>query len=76
MEKMEKKPRTSSAVKQKYNRRHYDRLTLLMPKGYKDKVKAYAKEKGVTVNGLVNEIGRELVGVSPEEWKPLYVDPE
>lgn len=73
---MEKKPRTSSAVKAKYNRRHYDRLTLLMPKGRKEKLKEYANNHDITVNKLINEIGRELVGVSPEEWKPLYVDPE
>lgn len=67
---------TSTAVKAKYNRRHYDRLTLLMPKGYKDKIKEYTKENDLTVNGFINQVGRELVGVTPEEWKPLYVDPD
>lgn len=73
---MARKTVTSAKVKAKYNRRHYDRLTLLMPKGYKDKIKAYTAANGLSINGFVNEIGREIVGVTPEEWKPLYVDPE
>ena len=73
---MARKTVTSTAVKQKYNRRHYDRLTLLFPKGSKEKVKAYAEANGTTINGLINTTAREIVGVTEEEWKPLYVDPE
>lgn len=67
---------TSTTVKQKYNRRHYDRMTLLFPKGDKEKIKAYATANGTTINGLINTTAREIVGVSEEDWKPLYVDPE
>lgn len=73
---MARKTVTSTAVKMKYNRRHYDRLTLLLPKGYKEKIKAYTQAQGLSVNGFINQIGREIVGVTPEEWKPLRVDPE
>ena len=67
---------TSTAVKARYNRRHYDRLTLLMPKGYKERIREYTKENGLSINGFINQVGREIVGVSPDDWKPLYVDSE
>ena len=73
---MARKTVTSTAVKTKYNRRHYDRLTLLFPKGYKEKIREYATAHGLSVNGFVNKISREAMGVAEEDWKPLYVDPE
>ena len=72
---MARKTFTSTAVKTRWNRRHYDRLTLLLPKGYKEVIKKYTEEQGLSINGFVNETARELVGVSAEDWKPLYVDP-
>lgn len=68
-----KKPHTSNAVKNKYTRRHYDRMTLLLPKGYRERLKAVAEHKGVSVNGMFNQVARELVGVEQEDWKPLYI---
>lgn len=70
---MARKTVTSTAVKRRYNKRHYDRLTLLCPIGTKEKVKEYATANGLTVNGVINEVSREIAGVTAEEWKPLYV---
>lgn len=63
------KTKTSSAVKQKYNQKAYDRLAITIPKGRKETVEEYTKQKGVSVNGLVNRLLRETIGLSEEEWK-------
>ena len=61
--------KTSSAVKARYNAKAYDRLAITIPKGQKEKVEEYAQAKGESVNGLVNRLLREAIGVQPEEWK-------
>lgn len=63
------KTKTSSAVKQKYNQKAYDRLAITIPKGRKETVEEYTEQKGVSVNGLVNRLLRETIGLSEEEWK-------
>ena len=40
--------KTSSEVKNRWNAEHYDRITVLLPKGYKDKLKEAAGSGGVT----------------------------
>ena len=71
---MARKTVTSSKVKSRWNRRHYDRFSLMMPKGYKAKIDAYVAETGRSFNGFINELGRIMTGTSKEDWKPLYVD--
>lgn len=63
------KTKTSSAVKQKYNEKAYDRLAITIPKGRKEVVEACAAAEGLTVNGLVNVLLREKCGLTVEEWK-------
>ena len=53
----------------KYIKRNYDRLHIIIPKGYKQVVDAYAKERGETINSLVNNFLRNEIGVSETEWK-------
>lgn len=38
--------RTSSAVKNRYNNKNYDRITIMTKKGSKDRYKAYAEKRG------------------------------
>ena len=38
----------------KYMKENYDNVQLRMPKGKKDKIKAYAESKGESINGFVN----------------------
>lgn len=52
-----------------YNEKAYDRLAITIPKGRKAKVEAYAQSVGESVNGLVNLLLREAMGVSDAEWK-------
>ena len=66
--------KTSSAVKNRYNAKAYDQLPIRVPKGQKAAVDAYAKEHGESVNGLVNNALREMLGMSEEEWKAVADD--
>lgn len=42
-------------AKNKYNAKVYDSLRIVVPKGKKDIIKAYAESKGKSINGFVNE---------------------
>ena len=53
----------------KYNAANYDSLRIVVPKGRKTTVEAYAKAQGESVNGLVNALLREKLNLSEEEWK-------
>lgn len=63
------KTKTSSAVKQRYNEKAYDRLAITIPKGQKAAVEAHASSKGESVNGLVNALLRVDMGLTEAEWK-------
>ena len=65
------KTKTSSAVKQRYNEKAYDRLAITIPKGQKAIVEEHAKSKNLSVNGLVNALLRAELGLSEEEWKAI-----
>ena len=47
----------------------YDRIQLVVPKGRKVDIEAYAKAKGESVNGLMNMLLRADMGLTEEEWK-------
>ena len=66
--------KTSSAVKNRYNAKAYDQLPIRVPKGRKAAIDAYAKERGESVNGLVNNVLREMLGMSEEDWKTVADD--
>ena len=55
--------------KNKYNSQNYDSLRIVVPKGRKQTVEAYAKERGESINGLVNSLLRNELGISESEWK-------
>ena len=38
-----------------YNKQKYDRITIMTPKGKKDKIKAAAKAAGISVNEFINQ---------------------
>ena len=42
------------AYNNKYNADKYDSLRIVVPKGKKAKIKAYADSKGESINGFVN----------------------
>ena len=47
--------KTSSAVKQRYNEKAYDRLAITIPKGQKATVQAAAEREGESINGYTNK---------------------
>ena len=72
---MARKTVTSTAVKTRWNNRHYDRLSLFVKKGEKEKIMAYAQSQGLSMNQLLNDVIRSLLGVSKEDWIPQNVEP-
>ena len=68
------KTKTSSAVKQRYHEKAYDRLAITIPKGQKQAVEAHAQGKGQSVNGLVNALLRDDMGLTEDEWKNTKPD--
>ena len=63
------KTKTSSAVKRRYNDKAYDRLGVTIPKGRKADVEAHAEALGGSVNGLVNDLLRDELGMTEEAWR-------
>jgi len=60
--------KTSAAVKNRYNAKAYDRLSIIVPKGRKTDVEAAARDRGESVNGMVNELLRGVTGFTVDEW--------
>lgn len=61
--------KTSTVVKDRWNAKAYDQVAVRVPKGRKADIEAYAKEKGKSINGLINDYLKDLLGMSEEEWK-------
>ena len=61
--------KTSSAVKNRYTAKAYDRVSPMLPKGRKAAVEAHAQRKGESVNGLVNALLRADMGLSEAQWR-------
>lgn len=61
--------KTSAAAKNRWNKKAYDQLRIVVPKGRKDDIEAFAASRGQSVNGYVNALIRENMGVSESDWK-------
>lgn len=51
----ENQGKPSTRAKNKYNAANYERIALVVPKGKKAKIKAYADSKGDSINGFINK---------------------
>ena len=51
--------------------KRYDRIQLVVPKGRKNDIDEFAKAQGESVNGLMNTLLREAMGMSEKEWKTV-----
>lgn len=60
--------KTSSAVKQRYNEKAYDRLAITIPKGQKATVQAAAEREGESLNGFTNKALLARMGLTA--WPP------
>lgn len=54
--------RTSAASHNKYNAKAYDRIGLMVPKGRKEEIKAYAESCGESINGFINRLIEQEMG--------------
>lgn len=63
------KGKSSTRAKNKYNANNYDSLRIVVPKGRKAEIEAFAIEQEESVNGLVNKLLRQAMGKSEEAWK-------
>lgn len=59
--------KTSAAAKNRYNAKTYDRITLLVPKGSKERITQAAREKGESVNSYITGLIRADL---PEAFPP------
>lgn len=46
--------KAATKAKNKYNAENYERISLNVDKGEKDKIKAHAESMGESVNGFIN----------------------
>ena len=66
--------RPTAAVTNRYQKKAFDRITVIVPKGQKARVKAYAEERWETINSLVNRLLMVETGQTLEEWKTRTPD--
>lgn len=52
---------TASKVKNRYNEKVYDRISLVVPKGKKEELQAYAANQGESLNAFVNRAITEAI---------------
>lgn len=48
--------KTSTASKQKYNEKAYDRIALTVKKGQREVIKAHAEAQGLSLNAYINKL--------------------
>lgn len=58
--------KTSNESKAKYNAKAYDRLEIVVPKGQKEIIKAYAESKRTSINAYINKLINDDLGNSSD----------
>ncbi len=53
--------KASTRAKNKYNAENYERISLVVPKGKKEQIKAHAESQGESLNGFVNRAIDEAI---------------
>ena len=73
----ETRGKASTKAKNKYNAANYDSLRIVIPKGRKELVEEYAATRPEkSINGLVNALLRNALGMTEDEWKADKEDVE
>ena len=52
-------PTARTRANRKYNEKAYDRVEITVPKGDREKIKAFADKEGLSVNAFVNAAIKE-----------------
>lgn len=67
--------KASTKAKNKYNAKNYERISLFVEKGKKEKIKAHADNKGESLNGYIN---KAIDNAMNNDWEviicPNYAD--
>lgn len=63
------KTKTSAAVKNRYAAKAYDRLAVIVPKGQKATIEAYAQKTEDSINGVTNKALLAYMGL--QDWPKL-----
>lgn len=58
----------SYPAEKRYKAKAYDNISVVVPKGARDFLRQKCEAEGKTVNGLVNDLLREYIGIAPEDW--------
>lgn len=61
--------KAQTRAQNRYIAKTYDRLNIVVPKGRKQDIDSYAKSTGDSVNGLINSMLQERLGLTEEQWK-------
>ena len=56
-------------VRQRYQKKAYDTICILVPKGRRSDIASYATENGESMNGLINKLLQSELGIESSEWK-------
>lgn len=56
-------------LKNEFTKNNYEKLYIFVPKGRKADVEALAQQDGKSINGLINALLAERLGVSDDDWK-------
>lgn len=68
--------KTSSVVKDRYNKKAYDEMKIRVKKGQKATIEAYAKAHGKSLNGFVSEAIDKAMTSDPPAAVSLSPSPE
>ena len=60
----------------RYVKANYDRIEVKVPKGRKKAVEAFCRDRGESVNALVNRLLQAELGISEGDWKAACKDME
>ena len=52
---------SATRAQNKYNAKAYDRITLVVPKGKKEEIRAFGENNGESVNGIINRLINEAM---------------
>ena len=63
--------KAATKAKNKYNAENYERISLSVPKGEKDRIREHAESMGESVNAFINRAINETMARDQEEIEPV-----
>lgn len=69
-------PKCNQRAVNKYMKNHYDSIRILVPKGRKKDIEAYAIARGESVNASIGRLVREALCMDADTWRAADVQHE